>query len=252
MRTLFQTLALRDDLVLTERGSGGVEIEVVGAELPVENTLTKTLRLVRELVDLPPLHVHLTKRIPSQAGLGGGSSDAAGLLRGLTALGYALPWDQAEAVAVAVGADVPFFLVGGLARGEGYGERLTPLPDPPTEAMVVVLPDARVSTPEAYAALDRLPNRPWAPFPEGSHWNPYNDFERVAPCVCGDVAERLQGFGASSALLSGSGSSVFGVFSEPERAEEAAIRARQEHLGEVWLTTTLGRADALAVTVERA
>src|SRR6185503_9925029 len=101
-------------------------------------------------------------------------------------------------VAFAVGADVPFFLVGGRARGTGYGERLEPLPDGARQWLVIVKQAELVSTKEAYAKLDDAP-REWREFADEM----YNDFERVAPCVCGEIAERLQVHGAEGALLSG-------------------------------------------------
>lgn len=251
LRTLFQTITLADTLVLTET-TGTTELFIEGAEIPAENTLTKTLRLVRELIDLPPMRIHLIKQIPAESGLGGGSSDAAGLLRGLNALGYPLPWDQAESVAAAVGADVPFFLVGGLARGEGYGERLTALPDPIRESLVVVRPSIGISTPAAYRELDAAPARPWADFPPDHALTPFNDFELVAPLACRELLDWLRAHGATAALLCGSGSAVFGVFESPQAAAHGADRARAAHLGEVWTAETLGRDAALAVELSPA
>lgn len=215
--------------------------------LPGENTITKALRLAGEYFSFPPLAVHLEKRIPHEAGLGGGSTDAAGLLRGLAHLirqPHAAFWHD---VAVAVGADVPFFLVGGRARGEGYGERLTPLPDLARQCVLVVQPHDRVSTGAAYAALDAK-DYPWREFSDPDT-ELYNDFERVAPCACGELAERMQGFGASGALLSGSGSAVFGLFESEESAQAAWDGLPPSLVAHGRVCRTLNRRESLVVEV---
>jgi 4-diphosphocytidyl-2-C-methyl-D-erythritol kinase len=105
-----------------------------------------------------------------------------------------------------------------------------------------------VSTASAYRALDAAP-RDWRDWPDltapESTWL-YNDFERVAPCLCGEVAERLQVAGADGALLSGSGSAVFGWCSGQAQAQAVAERARMESLGQVWVAPSLSRQESLA------
>lgn len=239
LRTIFQAIDLCDELEV-EFGGGDTQIEVVGAELPEDNTLTKTLRLSREIFKEQPSRIRLTKNIPMQSGLGGGSSDAAGLLRALNHDGK-VPLNELEPVAAAVGADVPFFLHGGRARGEGYGDRITPLPDGPEEWYVIAKPPIGCSTPEMYAALDAKA-REWRDWPAGDDL--YNDFERVAPCECLDLIERLQVLGARDAALSGSGSAVFGRFS----SVEAATIARESldlNRYEAWVAKGLGRVESL-------
>jgi len=99
--------------------------------------------------------IRLVKRIPAGAGLGGGSSDAAAVLRGLNRLyGLKLPAEELRRHAVALGADVPFFLAGGLARCRGIGDEVEPLPDPPARRFLLVLPALETSTAAVYAALD--------------------------------------------------------------------------------------------------
>ena len=137
LRSYFAAISLADTVRITP--GTRMEITCNWPDLPAENTLTKVLRLLRELSEVPPCHIELIKAIPAESGLGGGSSDAAALLRGLHRL-YPDHWpaEFMTAVAQAVGADVPFFLIGGLARAEGYGEKLTPLPDAPRRWLVVV------------------------------------------------------------------------------------------------------------------
>lgn len=259
IRTIFQAVGLFDELELVPADRYSLTVE--GMVLPESNTLTMALRLVREIIDVPPLAIRLVKRIPAESGLGGGSSDAAGLLRGLRRLvPTPLTPNQERDVAVAVGADVPFFLVGGRAMGEGYGERLTPLPDPPVSWLTVLRPDFGSSTAEAYRALDAV-ERPWLPFPTGvgpdadpqapivgaaaEGW--INDFERVIGCEAIELIERLEAHGADRAMLSGSGSAVFGVFRDRSAAERAADRVVGEASGvQAWVVPTLSRAESLA------
>ena len=239
VRTVLQAVGLFDELELTVANRDEIVCDWAG--LPLENTMTKALRFLRELAQLPPLRIVLTKRIPSQAGLGGGSSNAAGVIRAARAM---LPEQVNERfafeVATAVGADVPFFLVGGRAKATGYGEVVEPLPDLSAQWLVIVKPADSVSTKEAYAALDAAP-REWRGFEEVY----YNDFERVSPCACGEIAERLRVFGATDSLLCGAGSAVFGVFDSQERAECARDKARDERLGQAWAVRTLTREESL-------
>lgn len=242
LRTVFQAIGLYDTLEI-EAGSGGHAVTFDDPSIPTENTLTKTLRLLSEVLPLPPLKVHVRKEIPSESGLGGGSSDAAGLLRAAQRIsGLTLPEGEGAGIALAVGADVPFFLVGGRARAEGYGERLTPLPDSPGEWLVIARPEVGCATGPAFARLDAM-TYDWRAFPEGDEL--YNDFERVAPCESLDLIERLQVHGARDAALSGSGSAVFGRFAEEEKALSAMERMRGEGVRNLWVAPTLTRSESL-------
>jgi 4-diphosphocytidyl-2-C-methyl-D-erythritol kinase len=135
---------------------------------------------------------------------------------------------------------VPFFLLGGKARATGYGELLEPLSDVPTKWLLIVKPTESVSTGEAFHALDAAP-REWRDFSD----EPYNDFERVAPCVCGEIAERLQVHGATHALLCGSGSAVYGAFTDESGATRAKERMAAEGFDEAWVAPTLTREESL-------
>lgn len=247
LRSIMQAIGLFDEIRIDPAAQDALECNWPG--LPGENTLTKALRLIREQVPLPPVHIRLTKAIPAESGLGGGSANAATLIRwAKSAVAHRIDDDFFFDVARAVGADVPFFLVGGRARAEGYGERLTPLPDADPAWLVIVRPEVGVSTGAAYRELDAA-LREWRDWPDLSAPVPtwlYNDFERVAPCLCGEVAERLQLAGAEGALLSGSGSAVFGWCGSQDQAEAVAQRARAERLGQVWVAPTLSREESLA------
>lgn len=242
VRSIMQTVGLADELEISESSEDAVECD--GMSLPMENTLTKTLRLVREVAPVPMISLRLTKRIPSEAGLGGGSSDAAGLIRLLAELyPSALPPYVQQDIAATVGCDVPFFLVGGTAKAEGYGERVSPLPDLAERGVVIVKPVDGVSSKEAYARLDQK-SYPWLEFPCEA-LELHNDFERVAPCVCGEIAERLQIHGCSAAQLTGSGSAVFGLTETTEAAQHVAEAMQSERLGAVFATSFVNRSRAL-------
>lgn len=195
----------------------------------------------------PRLEVGLKKRIPYGAGLGGGSSDAAALLRYLNdrAGPLALTEPDLAVVALDLGADVPFFLFGGPARASGRGERLV-ADDPGLSGfyLVVVCPSIRISTAWAYAALDAsrtFPGKSGANFLTSAFTGNrrtfcvigrplQNDFEPVvfaAHPEIGRVKERLLAMGAAGALLSGSGSAVFGLF----RDRHTAVLALAESSG---------------------
>lgn len=241
LRTIFQAIGLYDTIEISA-GEGGHEVTFDDPSIPESNTLTRTLRLLSEVMPLPPLRVHVRKGIPSESGLGGGSSDAAALMRAARRIsGLTVPDGEMAGIALAVGADVPFFLMGGRARAEGYGEKLVPLPDAPKEWLVIARPGVGCATGPAFARLDALTYE-WRGFPSSDEL--YNDFERVAPCESLDLIERLQVHGARDAALSGSGSAVFGRFTSEESAERAADRLRAERVGQVWVAPTLTRAES--------
>lgn len=240
IRTIFQTIGIADEVVVQRAEADSVTLS--DPTIPPVNTVTRALSRLREVVEIPPLSVSLQKNIPSEAGLGGGSSDAATVLRLARLLApYTVGDDILREVAASIGADVPFFLVGGQAKGKGYGDVLTPLPDEGPEWLVVAKPDVSCSTPEAYAKLDLL-NFEWRDFPDGDQT--HNDFERVAPCESLDLIERLEALGAKHAHLCGSGSAVFGTFRSHEEAEAAAEQLKDR----VWVVPTIDRRTALGFT----
>jgi 4-diphosphocytidyl-2-C-methyl-D-erythritol kinase len=244
LRTVFQAISLTDTLTVTDECSK-TEIVCNWPRLPERNTVTKALNLLTELVALPPLRIELTKRIPVQSGLGGGSSDAAGLLR--IAQRFAdvtLQNRDLMDIAQAVGADIPFFVVGGLAKAEGYGEILTPLEDRPEEWMIVARPDVDCPTAEAYSQLDRQQYR-WLDWSEMEE--PYNDFERIAPVPCRNLITQLNTLGVQRTMLSGSGSAVFGLTKNRIEAEHIRGLLAEGQI-QSWVVKTLKRIDCLQIT----
>ncbi len=157
VRTVLQSLSLADELTFEASDALSLTVEPEGAAPVEENLVLAAARLLqRETGVSTGASVHLAKRIPTAGGLGGGSSDAAIALLGLRRLwGLALDADALRGLAARLGSDVPFFVSGGTALGEGRGERLTPLPTPEGEAVVAV-PDAsrpRDKTAQMYGLL---------------------------------------------------------------------------------------------------
>jgi 4-diphosphocytidyl-2-C-methyl-D-erythritol kinase len=243
LRTVFQAIDLCDTLDIEIAAKN--EVVCDDPSVPKENTLTRTLRLLAEVINIPPLKVTLHKQIPAESGLGGGSSDAAGLIRAAVKIaGLPIPKPELMGLAQTIGADVPFFLCGGRARAEGYGERLVELPDPATEWYGVVRPQVGCETKGAFGRLDAM-TYAWRDFPVGDEL--HNDFERVAPCESLDLIERLQIHGARDAALTGSGSAVFGRFESEESAEQALAKIQGESDARAWKAKNLTRSESLRV-----
>ncbi len=247
LRTVFQTVGLADKLTVQFRQDRD-HIQCNWEDLPAENTLTKTLRLARELVEIPPVQISLAKEIPAESGLGGGSSNAAGLLRILShRFSPGLNSQAQYEIASSVGCDVPFFLVGGTARGAGRGEVISALPDLGRRWVVIVKPDLGVSSKAGYAALDQQCFE-FRDFPVDS-MTLHNDFERVMPCACGDAIERLLSHGAEAAHLTGSGSAVFAVVPSEAEAHRISEAVAQEGLGRTFAVPFVNREQAMHLEV---
>lgn len=267
LSTIFQAVALHDELQVRVEPSDGVavdELRLAGLAVPVEGNLAlRAVAAYRQEFGLTgQANLGLHKHIPIGAGLGGGSSDAAGTLRALALSAAAESGESSPArlaaVAAELGADVAFFLGSGTALGEGRGEQLTPLPTP-GGWLVIAKPPVAVSTAEAYGLLSA------ADFTDGSHTQRcvealsagcalhemasglYNGFaapvERRWPEIR-VLRERLLELGAVNALLSGSGSAVFGVFAGQADAEAAASSLNTEG---IWAVATAPVARGLMI-----
>ncbi len=164
IETLFALVELADDISV-ERTSGGIDIEVEGADTgPMDDNLA--VRAARAVVgasgDAFGVRIHLKKNIPVRAGLGGGSSDAAAVLHAVNMLAAgAVPRHEILQFAAKLGSDVPFFASGApMALGWNRGERLFRLSAPPSAPTLLVVPTSGVSTPAAYDLLDRARSKP--------------------------------------------------------------------------------------------
>lgn len=266
IRSVMQMVALHDTLTVARTPDvPGVRLEVMGEEsagVPADESnlvYRAAVRLQKAAAGrgtIPGnesgLHILLHKRIPSQAGLGGGSSDAAATLLAVNGLlGPALPHRRLAEIGAALGADVPFFLSGGTALVEGLGERVSALPPLPSPwHLVVVKPPVGVSTAAAYAALDALPGR--VPGSATDRWLrgercPANDFEQVIfpahPEVAAAHALLCQTDGGDESftpLLCGSGSCLFRRVQTAEAGQRMAQKLEESGLGRCWVTMALG------------
>jgi 4-diphosphocytidyl-2-C-methyl-D-erythritol kinase len=258
LRTIFQTLTLHDTLRLTRRNGKEIELKILGdaalaAAPPRQNLVWRALAALRREFQLRDgLRVELRKRIPAGRGLGGGSSDAAAALVGLLRLtGRQLPLARLLELSAGLGADVPFFLLGGRALGTSRGDEIYPLPDLPRLPVLVVSPRGiAVNTGDAYGWLGRRLTKNgsvsrlwsfcalcWGSQEAGLS----NDFEAaVFPrhARLGRLRRALLKHGAAEAALAGSGSAVFGIFRSPAQARRAAKQFPEDR---VFLCTTLPR-----------
>ncbi len=231
--TIFQTVDLSDRMDFLEREEEGVALTIEGADLPSgdENLVLRAAKALLARAGVTRgADVHLSKRIPIGGGMGGGSSNAAAALRGLSALWeLTLTEEDLHSLAASLGSDVPFFLLGGRARGTGRGEILEPLDDGPEEWLVLVLPRFSLRTAVVYGALAAAALTDSAaatnlPGSDSGGGQDRNDLEPAAESLRGELRRfraALSDSGATSARLSGSGSTVFGFFGDEESARRA-------------------------------
>lgn len=238
--SVFQAITWADTVEVASIDEG-IHVGCSDPGLPTgrENLVWQAADLVRRSFRISSgVDIRVDKRIPAGAGLAGGSSDAAATMRGLARLWDIPAGDEAWLTLCAqIGSDVPFFWKGGTAIVEGRGERVTPLRERGSLAFVVAVPPVQVSTAWAYRQVS-------PPFPAASAYRRRvealrrgemnlsefcrrleNTFQHVVEQhypVVRDVRESLLASGATSALMSGSGSAVFGVFDSDDRARSAA------------------------------
>ncbi|PYR74244.1 MAG: 4-(cytidine 5'-diphospho)-2-C-methyl-D-erythritol kinase [Acidobacteria bacterium] len=267
LRTVFQALALHDVIRCIPR-PGPFAIECAAAGIPLDQTnliwrAAQTLwRSLRRAGAVRDVVVQLEKQIPQQAGLGGGSADAAATLMALAGL-----WrvrvrpSQLTDLAAHIGSDVPFFLSGGTALGLGRGEEVYPLADLPRHWIVLLIPGFGVSTSEAYGwydaerELSRAPREAQhvpGPWPSRAA-QMINDLEAPIAAHHPEIDQMkaaLKRAGALAAAMSGSGSTVFGLFQKGRDA----LNAMHHLKGSGWqaiLTETLDRGEYARVAAPR-
>ena len=241
--SIMQLVDLCDEVRLRRRRTG-IRVEVQGAELPAGrgNLAYRAAALLLEAAGVEGgVEIHLEKRIPVAGGLGGGSSNAAAVLIGLSRL-YGLSWSQEalQKLGENLGSDVPFFLGDGLALATGRGEILTPLSAWPPQWLVLANPGLPISTAWAYReASSKLTE--WQPrvsipsFPLGGRpqWPPVWAFNRLESVVLPHRPEilalkhLLREAGGAPVLMSGSGASVFAVVSDAVSAHQLAAQAEK-------------------------
>ena len=261
--TVLQTVSLSDELEFELRDDGEFTLVCDDPQIPTDETnlIIKAAVALREKLQTPlGADIKLTKRIPAQGGLGGGSSNAAVTLIGLYGLWRALSrspyWRH---LALDMGADVPFFTMGGRCIATGIGATVHPVMDGPQQPLIIITPNARVSTPKAYAALqgasltrvDAMPilSSSFERLLEGysGQWPQlHNDFERVIFEIepeIGRAKNALLEAGVRGALLAGSGSSVFGVVDDEAMRDRVLDNLKCEAGWQVFSCKTLSRAE---------
>lgn len=248
MVMVMQSISLADDVAISLNSSGRVRASCNMSFIPGDErnlAVKAAARYLKEIGDdRYGADIRIVKRIPVGAGMGGGSSDAAAVLHGMNAL-FDRRVSDARLIEISgdVGSDVPFCVMGGTALAEGRGERLTPLPPFPDCAFVVCKPDFAISTPELFKKLDML----------RTHHHPdtagmiaalhagdlpqlcrrmYNVFECVDDRRMRAVSEMKNALldnGALGAVMTGTGSAVFGVFADAAGAESACAALRGKY-----------------------
>ena len=246
LRSVMQTVAFGDTVQVDLTEDGTFSIDPGQRYLPADgrNLAVKAAKLFLEGTGLGAA-ISVEKRTPVCAGMGGGSADAAAVLRALNDLtGRGLSLEQLAALGAQVGSDVPFCVMEGTALAEGRGEKLTALPPLPDCAIVVCKPAFSISTPELFAKIDRRRSRLHpdtagmlsaleAGDLAGVARRCYNVFEDVLGRRRGDVTAlrgALTERGALGTAMTGSGSAVFGLFASEDDAKDAwqALSAQYE------------------------
>jgi 4-diphosphocytidyl-2-C-methyl-D-erythritol kinase len=228
IRTIFQTISLADELRIRYLPARRTSISIEGDAQIADNLVERAARACLGQMRLTArVEFALTKKIPMGAGLGGGSSDAAAVMLALPVLaGRILPMSRLVPLAESLGSDVPFFLLGGTAVGLGKGEELYPLPELPARTGVLIAPGVHISTPSAYRGLSGTLTSSAAKLLDFQRTASgplnvplLNDFEAVV-FVQHPKLRRLKAklieLGASPALMTGSGSAIFGLFNDSE------------------------------------
>ena len=249
---VMQSLSLADT-VTVEKIQTGIVISCSKTGIPLDerNICHKAAKLYLEEAGLQGgVKITLIKAIPDGAGMGGGSSDGAAVLKAMKAL-YPASVDL-PAIAIRIGADVPFFLTGGTCICEGIGEKLTPIPFPCKSNLYCVVAKncEGLSTPRIYKLFDELTRdtfsqRPLYPAalntPEQVFDMMQNDLELSAISVRPEIAEMkatLLNFGADAAMMTGSGSAVFGLFLSREKAQACEKALQNEKIEAHFCTLT--------------
>ncbi len=237
LRMVVQTVEFGDDLDVELRADGLFTVDPGQSYLPADgrNLAVKAAKLFLAGTGLGA-DIRVTKRIPVCAGMGGGSADAAAVLRALNALtGRDMPVDELCALGLQAGSDVPFCVLEGAALAEGRGEKLTPLPSLPDCAIVICKPPFAISTPELFGRVDSRKSR-LRPDTDGiiaalgtadaagvarRMFNVFEDVLDRRQAEVFAIKRELMDLGATGAAMTGTGSAVFGLFLDGHAAQNA-------------------------------
>lgn len=248
VQMIMQSLSLHDTITLSATDTPGIVMTCSDTTLPVDmhNLAYRAAELFCQTYRIPcGITLHLEKRIPVAAGLAGGSSDAAAVLRGLNEMfGSPATAEELAALGVQLGADVPYCLLLGTALSEGIGECLTALPSAPDCNCLLVKPEAGASTKQIYTNYDALAATTELAHPDTKGLLAAlsaGDYHGIATRLCNvlepvtmqlvpeiaSIKATLQQLGADGVLMSGSGPTVFALFSDKEKAQHAEAHFQQ-------------------------
>ncbi len=252
IQTIMQSLELHDDVTVEQTGGTGITVTASVDTIPTDesNLAVKAVKAFAAKTGVPAdgLSIHIEKRIPVAAGLGGGSSDAAATLRALNVLYETnLSVDELAEIGIEVGSDVPFCVHGGCAYVEGKGDMVVPTTPMPQCIIVIGKPDLAISTEKMYQRFDQaeLPQRA-DHTPEimlGLRWENLkavaesvgNAFEQVLMKnernTVDMMKEVMNQFGTLGTAMTGSGPAVFGIFDNELYARVASETLRQRLKG---------------------
>lgn len=255
VKMVMQTVGICDTLTLKKEAEG-IKITTDSGEVPAneDNLVYRAAKLLKDNCGIAEgVSIHLEKRIPVAAGMAGGSTDAAAVLKGMNTLfALGLSEEQLKKEGVKLGADIPYCIMGGTALAEGIGEKLTRLPKAPDCFLLVAKPDINVSTKYVYEnlKLDKLEKHPdidgmveaiKAGDLAGVIARMDNVLQTVTEkkyTVIGELKRFMEENGAMKALMSGSGPTVFGIYDDKEKAEEAKTKLEKMKLAKQIFVTT--------------
>ncbi|MDE7283825.1 MAG: 4-(cytidine 5'-diphospho)-2-C-methyl-D-erythritol kinase [Lachnospiraceae bacterium] len=250
VKMVMQTIGISDTLTFTRKSEQGITLKTdnVGLSAGEDNLICRAAKLLLIRAGVTQgVDIFLQKRIPIAAGMAGGSTDAAATLLGLNELfGIGLSIEQLQNIGVMLGADIPYCIMGGTALAQGIGETLTKLPMPPQCILVVAKPDINVSTKFVYENLhaDTLSYHPdidgmVEAIKTGSLSGITDRLGNVLETVTvreypviDTIKNLMKNDGAENALMSGSGPTVFGIFTMEEEARRAAEQIKAHKLAE--------------------
>lgn len=242
---VMQTVDLHDVVTLTQTEDTDIQISCGHADVP-NNEDNLAYKAAKAMGIEKGLRIDIQKNIPVAAGMAGGSTDCATVLLGINELyGMGKSMEELEAIGVKLGADVPYCLSGGTKKAEGIGEVLTSIPEPADCIVVLAKPDINVSTKYVYEhlELDKIQHPDMAAMEkalaekdlEAMCASMGNVLESVTGQVCpiiGQIEKVMEENGAIKAMMSGSGPTVFGIFTDKDKAEQAAAKIREQKLTE--------------------
>lgn len=255
---MLQSVSLCDELSFEVRDDNKISLTCNDQTIPTDDS-NLVVRAAKSLSDRRGANITLFKKIPAQGGLGGGSSNAAITLLALNRLWKTgLGERDLRQIGSRLGADVPFFITGGTAVAQGIGTEIQLVSDFSKQHLIIITPNASVSTATAYASLNApslttpnsvsiLSSSFTEPFSvDSSQWPLHNDFEGVIFELEPEIRRAksaLLDVGAHAALLAGSGSSVFGIFGDEAARNQALTNVRCEAGWRVFACHTLSRSE---------